>query len=97
MLVKWATSISLEEVNSVAASLLSFVSHIGNGAAAVQESRSQPGLYLNPPGPTHATAIVACLPVFTDPSGNSTGEQLWILLHDCLCPIEDSDLQQALE
>ena len=72
LLVRWADTITREEVNAAAASLLSYISHYADSEAAVAAAGADPGAWA-PPGPTRATSIVACIPAFTDPSGQSTG------------------------
>jgi predicted Zn-dependent peptidase len=69
-----ADSVSLEDVNAAAASLLSFASHYGEeaGERAAAAGVAMPSAWA-PPGPTRATSIVACIPAFADPSGLSTG------------------------
>lgn len=72
LLMRWADTITREEVNAAAASLLSYISHYADGEAAVAAAAADPDAWAAP-GPTHATSIVACIPAFTDPSGQSTG------------------------
>lgn len=71
-LLALADSITPEEVNSLARSLLSYVSHYRNEATLVREYEENPDAWAAP-GPTAATAIVACVPAFMDASGHSTG------------------------
>ena len=71
-----ADSVTLEDVNAAAASLLSFASHYGAEADALAASQSLPEAWATPPGPTRATAVVACVPAFADPSGLSVGSGL---------------------
>lgn len=69
-----ADSITPEEVNALARSLLSYVSHFRNEAGLVHEYENDPPTAWAAPGPTVATAIVACLPAFMDAAtGESTG------------------------
>jgi hypothetical protein len=75
LLTRWAHTISREEVNAAAASLLSYVSHYGNAEAAAAAAVADPDAWA-PWGATRATSIVACIPAFTDPSGQSTGAAL---------------------
>jgi len=75
LLTRWAHTISREEVNAAAASLLSYVSHYGNAEAAAAAAAADPDAWA-PWGATRATSIVACIPAFTDPSGQSTGAAL---------------------
>ena len=67
-----ADSITLDEVNAIAASILSFASHYGKEKELVADAKARPDKW-GPPGPTRATALVACIPMYTDTSGNSTG------------------------
>ena len=67
-----ADTITPEEVNQLSRSLLSYVSHYKNEAALVREYEESPESW-GAPGPTAATAIVACVPAFMDASGRSTG------------------------
>lgn len=71
-----ADSVTLEDVNAAAASLLSFASHFGAEADALAAAHSLPEAWTTPPGPTRATAVVACVPAFADPSGLSVGSGL---------------------
>lgn len=71
-----ADSVTLEDVNAAAASLLSFASHYGAEADALAASESLPEAWTTPPGPTRATSVVACVPAFADPSGLSVGSGL---------------------
>ncbi len=60
-------------MNGLAKSLLSFASHYADPATLLREyEESEPGTWAWP-GPTSATALVACLPAFMDASGHSTG------------------------
>ena len=68
-----ADSVTLEDVNAAAASLLAFASHFGAEADALAAAASLPEAWATPPGPTRATAVVACVPAFADPSGLSAG------------------------
>lgn len=71
-----ADSVTLEDVNAAAAALLSFASHFGAEADALAAAESLPEAWTTPPGPTRATAVVACVPAFADPSGLSVGSGL---------------------
>ncbi|RMZ57046.1 hypothetical protein APUTEX25_002278 [Auxenochlorella protothecoides] len=71
-LVATAEGISAEEVGALARSLLSFASHFGNEAQLMEEYAADPEAWAAP-GPSVATAAVACLPAFTDASGHSSG------------------------
>lgn len=68
-------AITREEVNALAASLLSFASHYRREAEPLAAAAADPGAWANP-GPTRCTAIIACIPAFTDVSGGSRGERL---------------------
>lgn len=72
MLQHWVDTITIEDINKEAASLLSFASHYGTEAELLEEAAQDPEKFA-PPGPTRTTAIVACFPAFTDPSGESIG------------------------
>ena len=67
-----ADSVTLDEVNAAAASLLSFASHYGAEDEAEAAAAALPEAW-GPPGPTRATSIVACVPAFADPSGLPSG------------------------
>ncbi len=67
-----ADTISLVEINGLARSLLSYVSHFGREEDAWAEYTEDPEAWSDM-GPTYATAIVACIPAFMDDSGLSTG------------------------
>jgi len=67
-----ADLITVEEVNKVARSLMSFVSHFGKEEEALQHAAANPDHWL-PWGPSRTTCIVACIPAFTDRTGHSTG------------------------
>ena len=72
-LLELADSITGEEVDALGRSLLSFASHYRGEAALMREfEEAEPGAWAEP-GPTRATAIVACVPAFMDASGHSTG------------------------
>ena len=87
MLQHWVDTITIEDINKEAASLLSFASHYGTEAELLEEAAQDPEKFA-PPGPTRTTAIVACFPAFTDPSGESIG-----VTHDpCSNPSVTSDL-----
>ena len=72
MLQHWVDTITIEDINKEAASLLSFASHYGTEAELLEEEKQDPERFA-PPGPTRTTAIVACFPAFTDPHGESIG------------------------
>lgn len=73
-LLEVADSITAQEVNAVAASVLSYISHYRNEEALLAEVGSD---YTRngyaEPGPTRMTSIVACVPAYMDASGQSTG------------------------
>ena len=71
-LLELAHSITVEEVNLVARSLLSFTSHYQNEEEALAAAAAAPQQWMDW-GPTRTSAIVACIPAFTDESGHSTG------------------------
>ena len=75
-LLEVADSVSLEEVNAIGASVLSYISHYRNEDALLQEVGPDPVSkgYAHP-GPSRMTSIVACVPAFMDASGGSTGKQ----------------------
>lgn len=73
-LLEVADSITRKEVNAVAASVLSYISHYRNEEALLAEAG--PDYTSNgyaTPGPTRMTSIVACVPAYVDASGQSTG------------------------
>jgi hypothetical protein len=72
LLQECAESITLEEVNAMAASYLSYISHYRAEEEILEQAARGEGTFA-PIGPVRATAIVACLPAFTDPSGHSSG------------------------
>ena len=74
-LLEVADSVSLEELNAIAASVLSYISHYRNEAALLEEVGPDPVSkgYAHP-GPSRMTSIVACVPAFMDASGQSTGQ-----------------------
>jgi len=66
-----AATVTLEEINSLARSLLTFASDYGSeGEALAEAAAAPPGAYVAP-GPTRATSIVACLPAWVDANGAS--------------------------
>ena len=67
-----ADAVSLEEINRLAKSVLSYVSHYGREGEAWDECGSDPAAW-GDTGPTYATAIVACIPAYMDEAGLSTG------------------------
>lgn len=82
-LLEVADSITLTEVNAVAASVLSYISHYRSEAALLEEVGPEAAStgYASP-GPTRMTSIVACVPAFMDASGQSTGASPIHLLCD---------------
>lgn len=65
-----ADTITAAEVNALSRSLLSYVSHYRNEPELMREyEAAEPGSWAEP-GPTRATAIVACIPAFMDASGH---------------------------
>jgi hypothetical protein len=72
LLRQWADSITPEEVNALAASYLAYISHYGAEGEVLKQAAAGERAF-GGPGPVRATAIVACLPAFTDPSGHSSG------------------------
>lgn len=74
-LLEVVESVSLEEVNAIAASVLSYISHYRNEAALLEEVGPDPvSKGYAQPGPSRMTSIVACVPAFMDASGQSTGK-----------------------
>ena len=71
-LLQLADTITPEEVSAICKSILSFASHYGDEASLLQEYQADPSKWATP-GPSIATAVVACLPTFMDASGNSSG------------------------
>lgn len=67
-------SITREEVNGVAASLMSFATSYRNEAAPLEDAERRPEAWAAP-GPTRATAIIACIPAF-DSDEYNTGAHL---------------------
>lgn len=70
---EWAHTITAEDVNREAASLLAFAGYYGKEAEVLEDAERNADRYA-PPGPTRATSIVACYPAYIDPSGESVGE-----------------------
>ena len=75
LLQQWADTITREEVNTLAATYLSYISHYRAEEELLSALEGGEGDYAVPPGPVRMTSIVACLPAFTDPSGQSSGER----------------------
>ncbi len=72
-------------MNALAASYLAYISHY-RAEADILESAERGERRFAGPGPVRATAIVACLPAFTDPSGQSSGARRSLLCpHCCHC------------
>ena len=61
-------SLTLDEVNAVAKSLLSFATNYRHEGQLLDSAAKDPAAFAAP-GPTRATAIIACIPAFTDSSG----------------------------
>ena len=73
-LLEVADGVTLEEVNAITASVLSYISHYGKEAALLEEVGPDPvSKGYAQPGPSRMTSIVACVPAFMDASGQSTG------------------------
>lgn len=85
-LLEVADSVSLEEVNAIGASVLSYISHYRNEAALLEEVGPDPVSkgYAHP-GPSRMTSIVACVPAFMDASGQSTGLPIPITALPVVC------------
>ena len=67
-----ADTITVEEVNTIARSLLSYVSHYSAEDKAAAEAATNPEQWMDF-GASRATSIVACVPAFMDASGKSAG------------------------
>ena len=67
-----ADTITVEEVNTIARSLLSYVSHYSAEDKAAAEAAANPEQWMDF-GASRATSIVACVPAFMDASGKSAG------------------------
>ena len=73
-LLNVADSVSLEEVNAIGASVLSYISHYRSEGTLLEEvGQDYAAKGYARPGPTRMTSIVACVPAFMDASGQSTG------------------------
>ena len=59
-------------MNALAASYLAYISHYRAEEEVLNQADAGERRF-GGPGPVRATAIVACLPAFTDPSGHSSG------------------------
>lgn len=70
-LLELADSITLDEVNAVCQSLLSFASHYGREDALAESWRSNPEEWRYEP--TRTTSIIACVPAYMDASGSAHG------------------------
>lgn len=91
-LLEVADSVSLEEVNAIGASVLSYISHYRNEAALLEEVGPDPvSKGYARPGPSRMTSIVACVPAFMDASGQSTGRQspmtAWPVVYSQVMPV----------
>ena len=71
-LLACADTITVEEVNAICRSLLSYMSHFRRESTLLEEYDSNPALWADP-GPTVATSVVACVPAFMDASGHGMG------------------------
>eukprot|EP00889_Picochlorum_renovo_P000320 jgi/Picre1/27350/NNA_000319.t3 len=71
-LMELADTITPDEVSALCRSILSFASHYGDEATLLKEYEADPSKWAEP-GPSIATAVVACIPTFMDASGNSSG------------------------
>ena len=92
-LLEVVDSVTLEEVNAIGASVLSYISHYKNEAALLEEVG--PDYIENGyarPGPTRMTSIVACVPAFMDASGQSTGDKSEYL---CASPCQHACCSQT--
>ena len=67
-----ADTITVEEVNTIARSLLSYVSHYSAEKKAAAEAAGTPEEWMDF-GVSRATSIVACVPAYMDASGKSAG------------------------
>ncbi len=76
LLQEWAETVTQEEVNALAATYLSYISHYRAEEELLAAAEKGEGEFVMPPGPVRMTSIVACLPAFTDPSGQSSGKSL---------------------
>ena len=74
LLQEWAETVTREEVNVLAATYLSYISHYRAEEELLAAAEKGEGEFVVPPGPVRMTSIVACLPAFTDPSGQSSGD-----------------------
>lgn len=70
-----ADTVTVEEVNKVARSLLSYISHFGKEMEAVEACAANPEQWLDW-GASRTTSVVACIPAFTTEDGHSTGAVL---------------------
>eukprot|EP00798_Chlamydomonas_sp_ICE-L_P019762 gene19762-26456_t len=70
-----AETITLEDINALASSMLTFSSDYGNEAAMLKEAADPANVnafsYL---GPTRATSLIACIPAYIDETGASITE-----------------------
>ncbi|KAL6754220.1 peptidase M16 inactive domain-containing protein [Haematococcus lacustris] len=72
---KVAHTVTLEEVNQMARSVLAFGSDYGNEAGPLADAAQHPHRYSGL-GPVRATSVVACLPAYTMESGLSVSTTL---------------------
>lgn len=71
-MVQVANTITLEEMNALARSMLSFASDYGAERTIIDQANQAPDLYTHY-GPTRATSIVACIPAYVDANGMPIG------------------------
>jgi len=69
-MVEVAHTITLEEINALARSMLSFASDYSREGELLEDAAAHPDLYAYL-GPTRTTSIVVCLPAYVDASGDS--------------------------
>ena len=66
-------TVTIDYLNNLAKSVMSFASHYGHEAECLAEAEAD-GQTWGWMGPTRCTAIIACIPAFTDSSGLSVGK-----------------------
>ncbi|GAX77204.1 hypothetical protein CEUSTIGMA_g4650.t1 [Chlamydomonas eustigma] len=66
-----ADTITLEDLNAIARSMLSFASDFGTEAEVLEAARLAPSDHFAHLGPTRATSLIACIPAYVDASGSS--------------------------
>ncbi|KAG1670958.1 hypothetical protein FOA52_011393 [Chlamydomonas sp. UWO 241] len=67
-----AATITLEEMNAIVRSMLTFASDYGSEGKVLDEAAADPSKWAHL-GPTRATSVVACMPAYVDPEGQSVG------------------------